>query len=191
MKKIFILLIVLVFAACQPSPIQEFFAEKQEDPKFNSLVLPASLLGIAQDSLNEEQRAAVNSLEKVHFVWQQVDSLTTDISKGIEQAESALNDPNYETLMKVQMPWGQGRVLFKGTEDAVDEFVVMGKRDSLLVMARIMGDNMHPKYLMPFLSSMNQAQPDMEALKPLMMMLQEKEVLPASNQVTDTLTKKS
>ena len=52
MKKIFILLIVLVFAACQPSPIQEFFAEKQEDPKFNSLVLPASLLGIAQDSLN-------------------------------------------------------------------------------------------------------------------------------------------
>ena len=74
MKKIFILLIGLVFAACQPSPIQEFFAEKQEDPTFNSLVLPASLLGIAQDSLNEEQRAAVNSLEKVHFVWQQVDS---------------------------------------------------------------------------------------------------------------------
>jgi len=54
-------------------------------------------------------------------------------------------------------------------------------------MARIMGDNMHPKYLMPFLSSMNKAQPDMEALKPLMMMLKEKEVLPVNQQAKDSL----
>ncbi len=177
--------------SCQDSPIQEFFAQKQEDPQFNSLVLPASLLGFAQDSLSEQQREAVNSLKKVHLIWQEKDSVHTDISAAILHAQSALEDPNYETMIKVQMPWGQGQVLFKGTEDAVDEFIVMGARDSLLVMARIMGDNMHPKYLMPFLSSMNQAQPDMEALKPLMMMLQEKEVLPTPKQVTDTLTKKS
>jgi hypothetical protein len=66
-------------------------------------------------------------------------------------------------------------------------FILMGARDSLLIMARIMGDNMHPKYLMPFLSSMNKAQPDMEALKPLMMMLKEKEVLPVNQQAKDSL----
>ena len=188
MRRIYLWVMAFTLASCQDSPIQEFFAQKQEDPQFNSLVLPASLLGIAQDSLSEQQREAVNSLKKVHLIWQEKDSVHTDISAAILQAQAALQDPNYETIIKVQMPWGQGQVLFKGTEDAVDEFIVMGARDSLLVMARIMGDNMHPKYLMPFLSSMNQAQPDMEALKPLMMMLQEKEVLPLNQQAKDSIS---
>jgi len=34
---------------------------------------------------------------------------------------------------------------------------------------------------------MNKAQPDMEALKPLMMMLKEKEVLPVNQQAKDSL----
>lgn len=187
MRRIVLWVLALALVSCQDSPIQEFFAQKQEDPNFNSFVLPASLLGIAQDSLSEQQKEAVNSLNKVHLIWQEKDSLNTDISASVLQAKAALEDPNYETMMKVQMPWGQGQVLFKGTEDAVDEFILMGARDSLLIMARIMGDNMHPKYLMPFLSSMNNAQPDMEALKPLMMMLKEKEVLPVNQQAKDSL----
>jgi len=112
MRRIYLWVMAFTLVSCQDSPIQEFFAQKQEDPQFNSLVLPASLLGIAQDSLSEQQREAVNSLKKVHLIWQEKDSVHTDISAAILQPQAALEDPNYETMIKVQMPWGQGQVLF-------------------------------------------------------------------------------
>jgi hypothetical protein len=52
--------LIMLSVSCSSEPsLQSYFVEKSEDPNFISLTVPASILNIAVDSLEADQKAAL------------------------------------------------------------------------------------------------------------------------------------
>jgi len=170
-----IVLLVFVFAiglvSCSSEPtLQSYFVEKSEDPNFISLTLPASILNIAVDSLEADQKEALATLKKLNvlvFRNNQKDLSVFDTES--KTVVKILSTSSYTELMKLKAEAYQGSVSYLGSEDALKEIIVYAKGGKEgFVLIRVMGDGMNPKYLKPFLEALQSSNASIDDFKGLL-----------------------
>lgn len=155
-----LLIVAMSMLSCNSNKsVQQYILEKQSSPDFISLTLPASILNIAVDSLGVDEKNAVDSLKKLNVLVYHASDQSKDIFEN-EQKEirNVLANSKYEDLMKAQTHMGSGAIMFLGSESNIDEFLAFGTdQKENFILIRVLGDNMNPKHIMPFISALKQS----------------------------------
>jgi hypothetical protein len=154
-----LILAVSVISCNSNKSVQQYLLEKQDSSDFVSLTLPASILNIAVDSLDSDQKAAVNSLKKLTaLVYHAPKGDTEAFTKEKTEITSVLKNSKYQDLMRAQTDMGTGKVMFLGTESKIDEFLAYGSEEKEnFILIRVIGDNMNPKHIKPFITALQQS----------------------------------
>ncbi len=160
----------VLFSSCNSKKsVQAYWLEKSQSPNYTSLTVPASLLNIAVDSLEKDQRAAVKSLSKFNvLLYKTPEGDDGSFAKEKSELTAVIKGSTYKELMNINSPEVKGAVLFLGREDAIDEFLAYGSRDANgFILIRIIGDNMSPKHIKPFVNAMKQSHVNSEEIEAL------------------------
>lgn len=162
MKKLLVLLalVPMLFSSCSSTQsLQEYFVDNSENPNFLQLDLPASILKIETDSLDEDQRDALNSLRKLNILaFRITDSNREEYATETQTVKEILKNEDFNELMKIRTSYGNGVVKYLGDDDAIDEVVIFGSNDDEgFALIRVLGKNMNPAHLVPFLQAMQKS----------------------------------
>lgn len=162
MRNIFFLLLLtpLLFSSCSSTQsLQEYFVDSSENPNFLQLDLPASILKIEADSLDADQRDALNSLRKLNILaFRITDTNKADYEAETQKVKAILKNDDFNELMKIRTSYGNGVVKYLGDDDAIDEVVIYGSNDDAgFALIRVLGKNMNPAHLVPFLQAMQKS----------------------------------
>lgn len=162
--------LTLLFTGCSgKQSVQSYWLEKAESPHFTSLTVPASILNIAVDSLEQDQKNAIESLSKLNVLLYKTPSGAQEtFEKEKSQLLQVVQSSAYEELMKINSSQVQGAVMFLGNENKIDEFLAYGSSDKKgFVMIRVLGKNMNPKHIKPFLKALQQSHVNSEEIQNL------------------------
>lgn len=172
------LIVAIGIVSCDSNKsVQQYIIEKQSSPDFISLTLPASILNIAVDSLGSEERDAVNSLKKLNvLVYHSPDGASDIFQKEQTEISTVLKNSNYQNLISAQTHMGSGNIMFLGTESKIEEFLAYGSdQKENFILIRILGNNMNPKHIKPFLTALKQSDVNEDELLSLLSGLKPKE----------------
>lgn len=138
---------LLLLSACgNDVSLQKYIVEKQKDSDFITLDVPSSLIIKENNSLDDEQLKAVNSIKKVNVLALQV----KDDNKAIYEIEKQrihkiLSDDKYETLMKYGSNDVGASLMFTGDIEAIDEIVIFASDvEKGFGLLRVIGKDMNP-----------------------------------------------
>ncbi len=169
-----LLLIAVLFAACEQKPtLQKYFVEKSENKDFIQLDISPSILNVATDSLTADQKAALESFDKINVLAFRLD----EKNKGNFEAErnkvaSILKDEKYQELMHFGKGKEGGSVSYVGTDESIEEFVIFANaKESGFAVVRVLGNDMQPDDVLNMVSVLQNSKMDMEQLKPLQQMM--------------------
>lgn len=167
MKNIAILLSAFLLLSCNSEPtLQKYFVEKSESADFLVTDIPASILKINASELTTEQAEALNSLEKLNILaFTASEEKNEKYQNEKETLQKILKNPVYEELMRMGSGAGGATVYMKGTDDAVEEFIVFGhQKNSGFTVVRVLGNNMKPEQFGDCLGAIKNANLDIEGL---------------------------
>ncbi|EIJ40011.1 DUF4252 domain-containing protein [Galbibacter orientalis] len=161
--------LVLVVASCgngTPS-LQEYYVNNADNPNFISLDIPASILGVASNSLNEKQQEAFNSVKKLNVLAFRVnEDNKTDYESEKTTVQSILKDTKYEELMVINSGKHKGVVKYLGDDDTVDEVILFGSDDEMgFALIRVLGNKMKPENMMSLVEAVQKGAVDSGALE--------------------------
>lgn len=163
--------LIMLSVSCSSEPsLQSYFVEKSEDPNFISLTVPASILNIAVDSLEADQKAALATLTKLNvliFKNNPADQLQLD--QEATMVQSILSKDTYTELMKLKAEGYQGSLSYLGSESSIEEMIIFAKggREGFALI-RVMGKGMNPKHIRPFVEALQTSKAKAEDFKNLL-----------------------
>lgn len=164
MKKKYIILAIVsvVLSACSSGPsLQKYFVSKQENNHFLSLDVPTSIVTL-KEGASEENIQTLRSIKKVNLLmFKLTQENQADFEEEKAEVLTVLKNKNLNELMRANHEGTQIRVVYKGDEDTVDEFVVFASNeDTGFGIARILGDHMEPHKIMALLKDFDQMDKD-------------------------------
>lgn len=154
------LVLPLLFCSCSSTEsLQEYFVDNSENPNFLQLDLPASILKIEVDSLEESQREALSSLRKLNILaFKITEENKESYTEEIRKVNEIHKGDKFKELMKIRTGYGNGVVKYLGADDAIDEIVIYGANDEAgFALIRVLGKDMNPAHLMPFIKAMQKS----------------------------------
>lgn len=163
--------LMMLGLSCSSGPsLQSYFVEKSEDPNFISLTVPASILNIAVDSLQEDQKAALATLTKLNvLIYKNSAEDQIVLDKEAATVQAILSKNTYTELMKLKAEGYQGSLSYLGSEEAIQEMIIYAKGGSEgFALVRIMGKGMNPKYIKPFVEALQTSKAKAEDFKNLL-----------------------
>ena len=163
-------LCLLALSSCNSGPsLQKYFVENTDQKDFISVDVSPKMLNIDKTKLTAKQSEALKSFDKMNILAFKVN----DSNKSLFEAERSkvekiLKDEKYQQLMKFDSG-GQGASLsFVGDDEHIDEFVLYAnKQENGFAVVRILGDDMNPTGIMTMMSVLQDANVNLEQLKPL------------------------
>ena len=173
MKHVFytiVLVMGLVLTSCNSGPsLQEYYVDNNENPNFMSFDLPASILNIPLAELNDKQKAAINSLNKLNILaFKRTDANSAEYEVEQKKVKAILENNKYTELMKMKTDFGNAKVQYLGDEDAIDEVIVFGNDASKgFALIRVLGDDMNPAHLVQLLQAVEKSDYNGEGLERL------------------------
>ncbi len=172
--KYIIVAVVLVTTlnSCDQNPsLQTYFVDNQEKNNFLSIDIPVSMLKIDETKLNDEQKEAYNSVQKLNMLAFKTDSLNqTDFKAELAKVQSILDDKKYEELIRGGNA-KDGRFILKyiGEDDDIDEFILFGSSNEMgFAVVRILGNDMDPSKIMKLGSILDKSNVDDSQVKQMM-----------------------
>lgn len=165
-KLIFSLLLVTAFVACDNGKsLQKYYVENQEDSDFLALDVPVSMFANV-DSLDEEQKATMESIKKINVLALKADQDREKFSSEKLKLKEILQDEKYQLLMKYGGGDRKAELYFTGDEEAIDELIVYGYDDEKgLGIARVLGEDMNPERIMELLKSMDKNDVNIDGIR--------------------------
>lgn len=164
------LAVVTMLASCSSKPtLQSYFLEKQDKPGFYIQSIPKSILGLKADDLSADSKKAFESINKVNVLFYPKNEKNKGtITAETKKLEAILTDVEYKTLMSHSAGNTKMRLLYDGSQKAIDEVIVYGSSDDMgLGVARIMGDNMDMGSILKLMNEMDMTNADTSALQNL------------------------
>ncbi|MDT0678044.1 DUF4252 domain-containing protein [Autumnicola musiva] len=153
-----------IFACNNETSLQEYYVENQQNKEFLALDVPANMF-TNSGSLDEEQRATLQTVKKINLLAYPVKKGNADIETEMAKLEEILKDEKYQLLIKYGSGDRKAEVYFTGDEDAIDELIVYGYDTSKGVgVARLLGENMNPGELLKLMKSMKEGDLNVEGL---------------------------
>lgn len=154
------LFLVVTLQSCNQDPtLQSFYVDSELAPGFTSLDVPISLLKIDETVLDEEQKEAYESVDKlslVAFVAEEENKEQMEIEYA--KVQTILKNPKYEELMRGGNST-DGKFVIKcvGDGENVDEFIVLGNsQETGFAVIRIIGDDMNFSKIMKLASMLDE-----------------------------------
>jgi hypothetical protein len=148
MNRFTLLFLVLFVWGCSPkASLQEYFVSKAEDANFLIVNIPASALGITQDSLNQSEREVLKSFHKLNILAYKADSSKPEfMEQELHSIRAIIDIPPYEELMAVKDKRLSGKVIVVGKDTELEEVVFFGQSpEAGFLLVRVLGDQMTTK----------------------------------------------
>ncbi|TBX65770.1 DUF4252 domain-containing protein [Flavobacterium silvisoli] len=163
------LLSFLLLSCNSETTLQKYFVENSEKKGFIALDISPSILNIDKTKLTAEQKAALESFDKMNIItFQANDKNQAQYDAESKKVTAILKGKTYQELMKVGSGKDGASISYVGDENDIDEFVLFAKRkENGFAVVRILGNDMNPNNIMNMLSLLKNANVDMEQLKPL------------------------
>lgn len=162
---------VLFLAGCSSTQsLQEYYVDNTENPNFLVIDVPANILKLDEESLDDTQQAALKSLRKLNILFFK----KTEENKEEYKAETAkvkeiLKNSDFKELMKLNSPYAKGVIKYAGDGDAIDEVVIFGdSEENGFGLVRVLGDDMNPAHFMQLMQAIQKADVDGEGFEELM-----------------------
>lgn len=147
-NRIPLLFLLLLFLGCSSNiSLQEYFVSKSEDGNFLIVNIPASTLGIAQDSLSETDLEVLSSFHKLNILAYKADPANPEfMEQELTTIRSIVSAPPYEELMTVNDSRFSGKIIVVGEDVHLEEVVFFGQSPKAgFVLARVLGNEMTTK----------------------------------------------
>ncbi len=166
----YLALLSLLLLSCNSEPsLQKYFVEHTDNSNFIALDVSPSILNIDKSKLSVSQNDAMKSFEKMNILAFKL----TDKNKAqfeIERAKvtSILKNEKYQELMKFGSGKEGASVSFVGDDEHIDEFVLYAnKKENGFAIVRVLGKDMNPTSVVTMVTALQNANIDLEQLKPL------------------------
>jgi len=163
------LFLVATLQSCNQDPtLQSFYVDSELAPGFTSLDLPISLLKIDETLLDEEQKEAYESVDKLSLIaFVAEDGNTEEMNAEYAKVQTILENPKYEELMRGGNST-DGKFVIKciGDGDNVDEFILLGNSNEAgFAVVRVLGDDMNFAKIMKLASVLDKGNIEESQLK--------------------------
>ncbi len=155
-----LLFISLLFVGCSSTQsLQEYYVDSEENPNFLSVDLPVSLLNLEKADLSNDEKAALESLDKMNFLaFKKDDSNEAEYATEKVKVKAILKNPEFNELMKMNTPYGKATIKYLGDDDAIDEVIIYGdSKEKGFVLVRVLGNDMNPAHLVKFLKAIEKS----------------------------------
>lgn len=151
-------LLVVTFLGCNQGPtLQTYYVDNELKPGFTTLDIPASMAGLDESKLTEEQLNAYESVDKLNMLAFVLDDSNEEEYKlELAKVKKILKDPKYQELMRGgNSSDGKFQIKFVGEEDDIDEIVLFGSANERgFALVRILGNSMNPENIMSLASAL-------------------------------------
>jgi len=176
MKRTSHLILLLVFTvsflvSCNSEPtLQSYYVDNQETSNFLTVDIPPSILGLAEDNLNEDQKKALKSVKRLNFLGYRVsDTTSAALSAELSKVKGILKNDKYIDLMEFNDRSAKILVKYVGDDDSADEFIIVGSNNEIgFGIVRILGDDMKPEEMVSLVEAMRNSNLDSSKLENIM-----------------------
>ncbi|WAC03174.1 DUF4252 domain-containing protein [Lacinutrix neustonica] len=167
---VFSLLLSLALVSCKDEgSVQTYFVEHQDLPDYKQMDLSANLMDFSSAELSAEEKETIQSLKKISFTGYRATGDETEYKQELEKAKRVFKNEKYNELMDFSMGGMKIKVNSIGTDDAVDEILVlMSSQKTGFGVARIIGDDINPEKVMMMINNMQKVDVDNSQLKSIM-----------------------
>ncbi|WP_044403923.1 DUF4252 domain-containing protein [Lacinutrix sp. Hel_I_90] len=164
------LLFSLALVSCKDeASVQTYFVEHQDLPDYKQIDFSANLADFSKADLSAEEQEAIKSLKKISFLGYRSTGNKEVYTQELEKAKRVFKNEKYSELMDFSMDGIKINVNAIGSNDAVDEILVlMSNQDTGFGVARIIGDDINPEKIMKIMNNMQKADVDGSQLKAIM-----------------------
>jgi len=159
-NSIIAVVLVTVLTACSSTQsLQEYYVDNSENPNFLKLDIPTSVLDLSNADLNEAQRDAVESFQKLNILaFKKTNKNVAAYNAEKENVQIILKNDKFNELMKVSTGLGKASIQYLGDDDAIDEVVIYGSSDDKgFALVRVLGDDMNPAHLMELIKAIEKS----------------------------------
>jgi len=170
---LFICTVTLMVSCKDENSIQTYYVDHQEKPNFTTYDISAQFSDVTDMNLSEEDKATLNSLEKLNIIRYAIkDNNIEDYKKELETVKKVFKNEAYEELMEFSDSGIKFRINAIGEDDAVDEILLLASsQDKGFAVVRILGDDMDPQKMANLISKMQSSDVDTGQLKDIMSFL--------------------
>lgn len=161
--------LTLLFSCKTEPSLQKYFVENTENKNFLTVDVSPKMLNIDQTKLSPAQAKALASFEKINVLAFKInDKNKAEFDKERAKVSLILKDSKYQQLMKFGSGSEGAQVSFVGTDENIEEFIIFGnKKENGFAVARIMGKDMNPTYILDMMSILKDGNVNLDQLKPL------------------------
>ena len=167
----------LLLTGCKTEPtLQKYFVENTENKDFIALDISPSILNVDQTKLSAAEKEAFQSFEHVNILaFKLNDSNAVAFEAERAKVNEILKGQKYQQLMKFGSGKEGASVSFVGDDEHIDEFVLFAnKKENGFAVVRVLGNDMNPTSIMTMMSALKSSNVDLEQLKPLQQMFENK-----------------
>lgn len=160
---------LLVSCSSKPS-LQSYFLESQDKPGFYTQSIPKGILGIDESKLEGDAKKAYESIDKVNVLfYPNNDKNKPNFAKESRKLNDILQNEDYKMLISHSDDNTKMRMVYDGTQDAIDEIIMYGTSDDMgMGVARIMGDDMQLGAILTLMNEMDKSSVDGNMLQNIM-----------------------
>lgn len=157
----------LALVSCNDKSLQKYLVEKQDDPKFVKVDIPASMLGGENSNFTPEEMEILHSIKKVNVVAYPIkDDNLVDFELEKKELESILAQDRYKELTRIKGNDWNATLKYTGEEDAIDEVIVFASDNNRgFAVFRILGENMRPGQMLQLMNSAEKGNMDFSQLE--------------------------
>jgi len=150
----------MLFQSCNNSKsLQQYYVDNQTNSDFMAVDFPTNMLNIEEADLDEAQKEAFNSIQKMNvlaFVLTEENGET--FKEESTKVREILKNPIYKDLVKLNSGGIKATVKYLGEEDAIDEVIIFGTNKEMgFAVVRILGEDMKPENVMKLMSVIEQS----------------------------------
>ncbi len=165
------LVALAILTSCDSNQsLQQFYVDSSEKEGYITTSIPKTIVGIDDSKLSADAQKAYQSIEKINVLALPYDAgNVSQLETETAQLESILGNEKYELLMSHNSEGVKVKVLFDGSQDAIDEIIVYGSSPKMgLGVARILGDDMNMGAIMAMMQEMNSSDIDVNGVMGMM-----------------------
>ncbi len=168
-KFITVSILALFFGCKNETSLQKYFVENTDNKEFVSVDLTPKMLNIDSKKLSGSQKEAFESFEKINVLAFKInDKNKMQFETERAKVKLILKDSKYQQLIM----FGSGKqgvqISYVGDDEHIEEFVIFGNKDENgFAVARVLGKNMNPTYIMDMMAALKNSNLNMDQLKPL------------------------
>ncbi len=125
--------------------LQQYYIDHKESDGFIMTSIPKTIVPVDKSNLSNESIDAYESIDKINVLAMPLtDENKENYALETERLDKIFKNEKYELLMSHNSDGMKIKMMYDGTQDAIDEIIVYGNSPKMgLGVARVMGDDMN------------------------------------------------